>query len=307
MKTAPDCSVQIGSLRMRNPVMTASGTFGYGPEYDGMVDYRRLGALVVKGIRMDPTRGNPTPRTVEVHSGLINAIGLPGPGVEGFIRDYLPFLRTREVPVIVNIWGRSVEEYAAVAERLSAEEGIHGLEINVSCPNIKEGSKAFGTDLEAFQRVVRAVRERTRLPVIPKLAPNVSDIAAFARAAEECGADAVSLINSIPAMAVDIETRKPKLGNVTGGLSGPAIHAIAVKLVWEAARAVRIPVIAMGGIQDARDAIEFIIVGAAAVAVGTASFVDPTAAMDVVGGIEDYLVRHDLPSVSALRDTLQLV
>ncbi len=291
---------------MRNPVMTASGTFGYGPEYDRLVDYRRLGALVVKGIRMEPTRGNPTPRTVEAHSGLINAIGLPGPGVEGFIRDYLPFLRTRDVPVIVNIWGRSVEEYAEVAARLSAEEGIHGLEINVSCPNIKEGSKAFGTDLAAFRRVVRAVRARTRLPVIPKLAPNVSDIAAFARAAEECGADAVSLINSVPAMAVDIETRKPKLGNVTGGLSGPAIHAIAVKLVWEAARAVKIPVIAMGGIQDAADAIEFIIVGAAAVAVGTASFVHPTTAVDVVEGIERYLIRHALPSVGALRGTLQL-
>lgn len=306
MNTAPDCTVQIGSLRMRNPVMTASGTFGYGPEYDGLVDYRRLGALVVKGIRMDPTPGNPTPRTVEVHSGLINAIGLPGPGVEGFIRDYLPFLRTRDVPAIVNIWGKTVEEYAAVAERLSAEEGVHGLEINVSCPNIKEGSKAFGTDLDAFRRVVRAVRARTRLPVIPKLAPNVSDIAAYARAAEECGADAVSLINSIPAMAVDIETRTPKLGNVTGGLSGPAIHAIAVKLVWEAARAVRIPVIAMGGIQDARDAIEFIIVGAAAVAVGTASFVHPATAVDVVEGIEEYLIRHGLPSVGALRGTLRL-
>ena len=306
MNAAPDCTVQIGSLRLRNPVMTASGTFGYGPEYDGLVDYRRLGALVVKGIRMEPTLGNPTPRTVEVHSGLINAIGLPGPGVEGFIRDYLPFLRGRDVPVIVNIWGRSVEEYADVAERLSAEAGVHGLEINVSCPNIKEGSKAFGTDLDAFRRVVRAVRARTRLPVIPKLAPNVSDIAAFARAAEECGADAVSLINSVPAMAVDVETRKPKLGNVTGGLSGPAIHAIAVKLVWEAARAVNIPVIAMGGIQDAGDAIEFIIVGAAAVAVGTASFVNPATAMDVVEGIERYLVKHGLPSIGALRGTLQL-
>ena len=305
MSAAPDLTVHIGSLKMRNPVMTASGTFGYGPEYDGLVDYRRLGALVVKGIRMDPMPGNPTPRTVETHSGLINAIGLPGPGVDGFIRDYLPFLRARDVPVIVNIWGRTVGEYAQVAERLSAEEGVHGLEINVSCPNIKEGSKAFGVDLDAFRRVIDAVRARTRLPVIPKLAPNVRDIAAFARAAEDGGADAVSLINSIPAMAVDIETRTPRLGNITGGLTGPAIHPVAVKLVWEAARAVRIPVIAMGGIQEAADAIEFIIVGAAAVAVGTATFVNPGTAVEVAEGIERYLVRQGFPSVAALRGSLK--
>jgi len=304
MTATPDLAVRIGSLTLRNPVMVASGTFGYGPEYADLVDLASLGAIVVKGIRAEPTTGNPTPRTVETASGLINAIGLPGPGVDGFVRDYLPFLRRHDVPVIVNIWGRTVEEYGDVARRLGAVDGIHALEINVSCPNIKEGSKAFGTNLESFRRVVDLVRASTRLPVIPKLAPNVADIASFARAAEECGSDAVSLINSIPAMAVDIETRRPKLGNITGGLSGPAIHPVAVKLVWEAARAVKIPVIAMGGIRDAADAIEFIIVGATAVAVGTANFVEPGTAPAVVEGIRSHLVRHGLPSVAALRGTV---
>ena len=304
MTAQPDLTVRLGSLTLRNPVMVASGTFGYGPEYADLVDLASLGAIVVKGIRAEATTGNPTPRTVETASGMINAIGLPGPGVDGFVRDYIPFLRRHDVPVIVNVWGRTVEEYGDVARRLDAVEGVHALEINVSCPNIKEGSKAFGTNLDSFRRVVDLVRASTRLPVIPKLAPNVSDIASFARAAEECGSDAVSLINSIPAMAVDIETRRPKLGNVTGGLTGPAIHPVAVKLVWEAAKAVRIPVIAMGGIRDAADAIEFIIVGAAAVAVGTANFVEPGTAPAVVDGIRDYLVRHGLPSVAALRGTV---
>ena len=302
----PDLSVQIGNLRMQNPVTVASGTFGYGPEYAELVDLDRLGAIVVKGIRMEPTFGNPTPRTVETASGLINAIGLPGPGVEGFVRDYLPFLRRHTVPVIVNIWGRTLEEYGEVAARLDGVEGVHALEINVSCPNIKEGSRAFGTNVDTFQRVVALVRSRTRLPVIPKLAPNVPDIAAFARAAEECGADGISLINSIPAMAIDIETRRPKLGNVTGGLTGPAIHPVAVKLVWEAARAVRIPVIGMGGIASAADALEFIIAGASAVAVGTANFVRPTAPLDVLEGIRAYFVRHGLASLGELRGTLRL-
>ena len=300
----PDLSVRLGSLVLRNPVMVASGTFGYGPEYADLVDLNRLGAMVVKGIRLDATRGNPTPRTVEVASGLINAIGLPGPGVEGFVREYMPFLRRYHVPVIVNIWGRSVDEYGEVAARLGAVEGVHALEINVSCPNIKEGSKAFGLNLDMFRRVVDRVRAKTRLPIVPKLAPNVSDITVFARAAEECGADAVSLINSIPAMAVDVETRRPRLAHVTGGLTGPAIRPIALKLVWEAARAVKIPVVAMGGICTAADALEFIIVGATAVAVGTANFVHPPTALEVADGIRDYLARHGLRSVDELRGTL---
>ncbi len=303
--TPPDLSVTLGSLTLRNPVMVASGTFGYGPEYAELVDMNRLGAVVVKGICLEPTLGNGIPRTVETPSGLINAIGLPGPGVDGFLRDYLPFLRTYEVPVIVNIWGHTVEEYAQVAERLGAVDGIHALEINVSCPNVKEGSKAFGTNLDMFRRVVDAVRRHTRRPVIPKLAPNVPDIAVYARAAEECGADAVSLINSIPAMAIDVETRRPVLANVTGGLSGPAIHPIAVKYVWEAARSVRIPVVAMGGVQSPRDALEFLIAGARAVAVGTATFTDPGTALRVVEGLSAYLVRHGLDSVGPLIGSLK--
>jgi len=304
--SAPDLSVQLGPLRLRNPVLTASGTFGYGPEYADFVDYRRLGALVVKGICREPHRGNPPPRTVETASGLINAIGLPGPGVKGFIETYLPFLRRQNVPVIVNIWGRTVAEYADVAAALGATDGVHGLEINVSCPNIKEGSRAFGTNPETFEQVVRAVRAVTKLPVIPKLAPNVTDIGEFARRAEACGADAVSLINSYPAMAVDIETRRPILGNITGGLSGPAIHPIAVKLVWEAARAVKIPVIAMGGIMSAKEAIEFLIVGAAAVAVGTVNFVRPAAALEALDGLAAYLIRQGCASVRELTGSLRL-
>lgn len=292
MSESPDMHVTIGSMRMKNPVMVASGTFGYGPEYADLVDLNRLGAIVVKGIRVKPTKGNPTPRTAEVHSGLLNAIGLPNPGLEGFVEEYMPFLRKYDVPAIVNIWGTTIEEYRDVARGFDAVEGVAALEVNVSCPNIKEGSCVFGTDLDMFRRVVSEVRNQTRLPVIPKLAPNVTDIAAFALAAETCGADAISLINSIPALAIDVETRKPRLANVTGGLTGPAIRPIAVRLVWQASQAVSIPVIGLGGIGCAEDALEFLIAGASAVAVGTATFTHPPTALEVVDGIEDYLVRH---------------
>ncbi len=293
-------SINLGGIRMKNPVMVASGTFGYGPEYAPLVDLNQLGAIVVKGIAIHPTKGNPTPRTVEVASGLINAIGLPNPGAEGFIEKYMPFLRQYDVPVIVNIWGRTVDEYVQVAERFDREPGVAGLELNVSCPNIKEGSALFGTDPDMFRRVVTAVRKATRLPMIPKLAPNVTDIRAFAKMAEDCGADAISLINSIPAMAIDVETRKPRLSNVTGGLTGPAIHSIAVKLVWEAARSVRIPVIGIGGIMRVEDALEFIIAGASAVAVGTASFTHPGTALEVIRGLDEYLKRHGLSDLRAI-------
>lgn len=301
----PNLALDLGGIRMKNPVMTASGTFGYGPEYADLVDLNRLGAIVVKGICLNPTKGNPPPRTVETASGLINAIGLPGPGVDGFVAQYLPFLRKYDVPVIVNIWGRTIEEYAEVAARFDAVLGIAGLEVNVSCPNIKEGSTMFGTDLDMFERVLRAIRRATKLPLIPKLAPNVTDIAEYARAAEACGANAISLINSFPAMAVDVETRRPKLANVTGGLTGPAIKPIALRLVWQAARAVKIPVVGIGGIYSAEDAIEFFIVGARAVAVGTASFTNPDAALEVVRGIEAYLAEHGLASLDPLIGTFQ--
>ena len=301
----PDLSVKIGAIRMRNPVMTASGTFGYGPEYAELVDFSRLGAIVVKGISREPVRGNATPRTVEVASGLINAIGLQNPGVDGFVKEYMPFLRRHDVPVIVNIWGRTIEDYAFVAERFDAVDGVAGLEVNVSCPNIKEGSCTFGSNLDMFKRVIAAVRAKTKLPLIPKLAPDIAGIKTFAKAAEECGADAISLINSIPAMAIDIEARRPVLGNVTGGLSGPAIKPIAVKMVWEAAKAVKIPIVGIGGISNAADAIEFMIAGATAVAVGTANFTDPATALAVVDGLEAYLAGHGLRGVAELVGSLK--
>ena len=302
---SPDCSVDIGGIRMKNPVMTASGTFGYGPEYAELVDLNQLGAIVVKGICLHPTKGNPTPRTAEVASGLLNAIGLPGPGVDGFVSEYMPFLRRYEVPVIVNIWGKTIEEYTEVAARFDAVPGIAGLEVNVSCPNIKEGSALFGTDLRMFERVVKAIRGATKLPVMPKLAPNVSDIAEYARCAEASGANAISLINSFPAMGVDLKTRKPVLANKTGGLTGPALKPIALRLVWLAAKAVKIPVVGMGGITTPEDALEFLMVGARAVAVGTASFTNPDTALRVAAGIRDFLTREKLGSVGDWVGTLK--
>jgi dihydroorotate dehydrogenase (NAD+) catalytic subunit len=306
MSGSPDLTVSIGSLTMRNPVTVASGTFGYGPEYADLVDLSELGAITVKGISLQPTAGNPPPRTVETPSGLINAIGLQNPGVDGFVRTYMPFLRAWDVPVIVNIWGRTLEEYVEVARRFDDVDGVHALELNVSCPNIKEGSKTFGTNPDLFRRVVTGVRAVTRRPLIPKLAPNVSSVAEYAVLAEECGADGISLINSFPALAVDVETRRPILGNVTGGLTGPAIHAAAVKLVWEAASAVSIPVIAMGGIAEPDDALEFLIVGASAVAVGTYNFTDPSTPRRVVDGIRAYLARHGFASARELTGSLAL-
>jgi dihydroorotate dehydrogenase (NAD+) catalytic subunit len=300
VSTAPDLRVDLAGIAMANPVTVASGTFGYGREYADLVDIRRLGAITVKGIRLEPWPGNPLPRHVEVAGGMVNAIGLQGPGVAGFVREYLPFLRETGVPVIVNVWGTSADEYSEVAARLEAAGGVAGLELNVSCPNVKEGGASFGTDARRLAALVGAVRQRTRLPLIPKLPPNVPDIGLLARAAVDAGADALSLINTLPAMVIDIETRRPVLANVAGGLSGPAIHPVAVKLVWDTVRAVRVPVLAMGGIVEPRDAIEFLIAGATAVAVGTANFVDPQTPLRVIDGIADYLRRHGLPSVAAL-------
>jgi dihydroorotate dehydrogenase (NAD+) catalytic subunit len=291
---------------MRNPVMVASGTFGYGPEYADYLDLNKLGALVVKGVSVEPWEGNRTPRLIEVPGGLVNAIGLQNPGFDGFVSSYMPFLRGLETPVIVNIWGRKLEEYEDIAARFEGVDGVAGLELNVSCPNIKEGGIAFGTDRAVLAQVVSAVRKRTTRTLIVKLSPNVTRIAEFAKTAEDNGADALSLMNTYPAMVIDIETRRPVLANVTGGLSGPAIHPIAVKLVYEAAKAVKIPVIGMGGIREAADAVEFLIAGASAVAVGTANFTDPTSALRVADGIRDYLVRHRMGSVSELVGTVRI-
>jgi len=299
-----DLSVDLGGLRMKNPVTVASGTFGYGKEYAELIDVTRLGAITVKGIRAQPWPGNPLPRHVEVTGGMVNAIGLQGPGVDGFVRDYMPFLRTTGVPVIVNIWGTSEEEYAEVARRLSDVEGVAALELNISCPNVKEGGHAFGTDPRTAAALVAAVRRATRLPLLPKLAPNVPDIKVFVRAAQEAGADALALINTLPAMVIDIETRRPVLANKVGGLSGPAIHPVAVKLVWEAAQAATVPLLAMGGVMGPEQAIEFLIAGATAVAVGTANFIDASTPLRVIDGLDAYLRRHGMRSVKELTGSL---
>jgi dihydroorotate dehydrogenase (NAD+) catalytic subunit len=290
-------SVQIGTMRMQNPVTVASGTFGYGVEYARLIDLNQLGAVTVKGICLNPVRGNPTPRTAEVASGMLNAIGLQGPGVGGFIKKYWPFLKELKVPTIINIWGTTVEEYAEVARRFDALDGVGALELNVSCPNIKEGGAQFGTDCKLLAQVIAACRKATTLPLITKMSPNVVSIAPYAKAAEDNGSDALAVTNSYPAMAIDIETRKPKLANVTGGLTGPAIKPIAVKLVWDAAQAVKIPIIGMGGIQNADDAIEFLMAGATAVAVGTASFYEPQTALQVITGIREFMQREDIRDV----------
>jgi len=307
LKSKPRLAVEIGGIAMKNPVMVASGTFGYGPEYADLINLDKLGALVVKGISLGPWEGNLTPRMVEVPGGLVNAIGLHNPGVTKFITQYMPFLRQYTVPVIVNIWGRSVQDYMDVAARLDQVEGVAGLELNISCPNIKEGGISFGVDPKVAHDLVASVRRVTELPLIPKLSPNVSNIGVMARATAEAGADALSLINTLPAMVIDTKTRRPVLANVVGGLSGPAIHPVAVKLVWEAAKAVSyIPIIGMGGITTANDALEFIIAGATAVAVGTANFSEPHTALDVIAGIETYCREHELTDINDLVGTVHI-
>jgi len=293
-------SVKIGRLVMQNPVTVASGTFGYGAEYARLIDVNQLGAVTVKGIRLNPMPGNPTPRTAEVTSGMLNAIGLQGPGVDGFIKKYWPFLKELQVPTIINIWGTTVDEYAEVARRFDALGGVGALELNVSCPNIKEGGAQFGTDCKLLAEVVAACRRATTLPLITKLSPNVPNIAPYAKAAEDQGSDALAITNSFPAMAIDIHTRKPKLANTTGGLTGPAIKPIAIKLVWEAAKAVKIPIIGMGGIQNADDAVEFLMAGATAVAVGTANFYEPQTALQVIAGLRDFMAHRHLTDVREL-------
>jgi dihydroorotate dehydrogenase (NAD+) catalytic subunit len=299
-------SVQIGKLKLQNPVTVASGTFGYGVEYSKLIDLNQLGAVVVKGIRLEPVRGNPTPRTAEVTSGMLNAIGLQGPGVDGFIKKYWPFLKTLKVPTIINIWGTTVEEYAEVARRFDALGGVGALELNVSCPNIKEGGAQFGTDAKLLAQVVAACRKVTKLPLITKMSPNVVSIAPYAKTAEDAGSDALSVTNSYPAMAIDIETRKPKLANVTGGLTGPCIKPIAIKLVWDAAKTVKIPIIGMGGIQNAADAIEFMMAGATAVAVGTANFYEPQTALQVIAGIREFMEKRGLRDVREMVGSVRI-
>jgi dihydroorotate dehydrogenase (NAD+) catalytic subunit len=299
-----DLSVQIGSLTLANPVIAASGCFGYGVEYAELVDLSSLGAVAVKGLFLTEREGHPPPRIVETPAGMLNAIGLQGIGVRRFIDEKLPELRARRATVIVNVCGTTVDEYVEVSRILSGAEGVGAIELNISCPNIKEGGMQFGCSLTGTYDVVSAVRKATSLPVIPKLTPNVTDVASFARAAEEGGADAVSLVNTFLAMVIDVETRRPKISNVLGGLSGPAIRPIAVRMVYECRQAVRIPIIGMGGIADARDALEFMIAGASAVQVGTANFVDPFIWSKLVDGIHEYMRRHRLDRIADLVGTL---
>jgi dihydroorotate dehydrogenase (NAD+) catalytic subunit len=298
-------AVDVAGIRMQNPVMTGSGTFGYAEEFEKYFDLNRLGAVVVKTITRLPRAGNPPPRVVETPAGMLNAIGLQNVGIEGFIRDKLPYLRRLAPPLIVNVAGESVEDFRELTKRISDQDGVAGIELNVSCPNVA-GGLDFSSDPQLAHRVVRAAREATPLPLIPKLSPNVTDIVTIARAVAEAGADAISLINTLVGMAVDVRTRRPKIGNVTGGLSGPAIRPIAVRMVWQVARAVRLPVIGMGGIVTAEDALEFLIAGATAVAVGTANFIDPEAPVRVIEGLEQYCAANGIQDVRQLIGSLEI-
>jgi len=299
-----DLSVTVGSLRLPNPLIAASGCFGYGVEYSEVVDLSSLGGVAVKGLFLEPREGHAPPRIVETPAGMLNAIGLQGIGVHRFIQEKLPELRERRAIVFVNICGTTVDEYVELARILSDQEGVAALELNISCPNIKEGGITFGCSLPGTHAVVNAVRKVTRLPVIPKLTPNVTNIASLARAAEEAGADAISLVNTFLAMAIDIETRRPKLSNIVGGLSGPAIRPIAVRMVYECRQAVTVPILGMGGIATPADVLEFMIAGATAVQIGTANFVDPFIWRTLLDGLRDYMARHNLSRLTELTGTL---
>lgn len=300
-----DMKVNLRGLEMKTPVATASGTFGYGLEYEGVADYSGIGAITAKGVRMQPWPGNPMPRHVEVPGGMINAIGLQGPGAEAFVRWTLPRVAALGIPVIANVWGGSVEEYAEAAAVLDAAPGTAALEVNVSCPNVKNGGHTFGSSPRILAETVRAVRRAVKKPLFVKLAPNVPDIAPYVKTLEDEGADGVSLINTLPAMAIDIERRKPVLGNVTGGLSGRCVHPVAVKAVYDAHRASSLPILAMGGVYGPADAVELMLAGASAVAVGTATFTDPSTASRTARGIEEYCRSHGFSAARDLTGALE--
>jgi len=300
-------AVQVGKIRMKNPVMTASGCFGFGQELADFVDLNRLGAIVVKGTSLEPWKGNAIPRTCETPGGMLNAIGLQNDGVENFLSEKLPFLRQFDTPVIVNIAGQTVEEYAELARILDGAEGVAGIEINISCPNVKEGCIVFGSTACGAAEVVSAVRRNTRLTVITKISPNVGDVVEISRAAVDAGSDALSLINTLLGLAIDARARRFRLANITGGLSGPAIKPVALRMVWQVAQAfkdasgrIKVPIIGMGGIMTGEDAVEFLLAGAMAVAVGTANFINPRATLDVLEGIENYMREQGVADVAEL-------
>ncbi|MGD8523209.1 MAG: dihydroorotate dehydrogenase [Desulfobacterales bacterium] len=306
MPDKPDLKIKLGGLELQNPVMTASGTFGYAKEFEDLVDLDRLGAIIVKGLSLQPTKGNPPPRTIETPCGMLNAIGLENVGIDAFIEQKLPFLKTLKPPVFVNIYGKKEEDYAELAARIDHLDTIAGIEVNISCPNVKAGGLAFGVDPEAASGVVEAVRKKTTKLVIVKLSPNVTDIKEIARCVQDAGADALSLINTITGMAIDVETRRPVLANITGGLSGPAIKPVALRMVWQVAQAATIPIIGIGGIMKARDALEFIIAGASAVQVGTANFVNPRATTDILDGMEEFMRANGVSKITELVGTLEV-
>ncbi len=295
----PDLSVSIGDLRLKNPVMTASGTFGYGLEYAELFDISRLGAVVIKAATVQPRVGNPPPRIVETAAGMLNAIGLQNAGAEAIIAEKLPALAEYHVPIIVNLAGEAVDEYVQLAEMFSACDHVAAIELNISCPNVKDGM-TFGTSAQLTGQLVAQVRQVTGLPLITKLSPNVTDIVEIAKAAADAGSDALSTINTLLGMSIDVERRRPLLGNLTGGLSGPAIKPVALRCVWQVYEHVQVPIIGMGGIMDTNDVLEFIMAGASAIAVGTATFVNPTAGIEIVEGLEAYLAAHDLADVNSL-------
>lgn len=294
-----DTRVNIAGVELKNPVMTASGTFGSGAEYSEFVDLSRLGAVVTKGVANVPWPGNPTPRVAEVYGGMLNAIGLQNPGIDVFVKRDIPFLRQYDTKIIVNVCGKSVEDYCEVVERLG-DEDVDLLEINISCPNVKEGGIAFGQNPASAEAITKAVKKVAKQPVIMKLSPNVTDITEMARAVEAGGADAISMINTLTGMKIDINRRTFALANKTGGMSGPAVKPVAVRMVYEAANAVKLPIIGMGGIVTAEDALEFLLAGATAVSVGTANFFHPTATLDVIKGIEEYMERQKVGAVIEL-------
>lgn len=304
--TNPDLTTDIGGLILKNPVMTASGTFGYAKEYATLVDLNRLGAIIVKGLSLLPTKGNPPPRIVETACGMLNAIGLENVGVDAFIKEKVPFLKTLNTPVLANIYGTDVDAYAQLASRLNDIETVAGIEVNISCPNVKQGGVAFGADECMAQQVTEVVRARYKRLLIVKLSPNVTDITRIARSVEAGGADAVSLINTLTGMAIDVHTRRPVLANVTGGLSGPAIKPVALRMVWQVAQAIKLPIIGIGGIMNARDALEFLIAGASAVQIGTGNFVNPGCSMQIIDGIADYMGANGFGSMRQLVGSLKV-
>jgi dihydroorotate dehydrogenase (NAD+) catalytic subunit len=295
-----DMSVNLGGLQMQNPVAVASGTFGYGREYQPYMDISEIGAVIVKGTTLEPRCGNPPPRIYETPAGMLNAIGLENPGIEVFLQEYLPSLMEEGVTVVANLAGNSVDEYALITRIIDNHPGIAAIELNISCPNVKQGGMQFGTDPRLVRQVVEAVKKETRLPVIPKLSPNVSDIVSIAKAARDGGADALSMINTLMGMAVDIDKRKPVLGNVFGGLSGPAIKPVALRMIYQVYKEVDLPILGGGGISNTRDALEFIMVGASAVSIGTGNFVNPSLAQEIAQGLENYLMEQGLSNIQEL-------